>query len=255
MQFIYNSIGFFLSQILRYRFRVSVQNIARSFPRATYQEVSEYHKSFYQNLGRILIESLFVKKQLLYLTRGTKEQLAEIASENKNIILILGHYGNWELIKQLPLSTNIKVQALYKPLQNKYWNRKMKSIREKYGLCLIPSSQALRTLLKEKDNPSITVFIADQFPGKNNGANVDFLHQQTQIYTGAEQIAHKLNAYVLYGEISSYGKSKWVFSIETICNQAKTTPKGFISTTFAKKLENSINKNPSLWLWSHKRWK
>lgn len=255
MQLVYNSIGFFLNQILRYRSNVSIQNIARSFPLATYYEVSLYHKQFYQNLGRILIESLFVQKQLLYLNRSTKDTLSQIATENNNIILILGHYGNWELIKQLPLSTNIRVQALYKPLQNTFWDRKIKSIREKFGLHLIPAQQALRILLREKDSPSITVFIADQFPGKNNGTNVEFLNQKTQVYTGAEQIAHKLNAHVLYGEITPYGKSKWVLSINTICEQASNTDKGFISTAFTKNLEHSITKNPSLWLWSHKRWK
>nr|WP_286421133.1 lysophospholipid acyltransferase family protein [Myroides odoratimimus] len=255
MQYIYNSIGFFLSKVFHYRVSVSLQNITRAFPNASYQEVAHYHKQFYRNLSRVLVETLFFKRQLLYLTQGTKDNLEEIKKENKNIILILGHYGNWELIKQLPLSTNIQVQALYKPLKNKFWNNRIKNRRQKYGIRLIPSQHALRILLKEKDTNTMTVFIADQFPGKNKGIKLSFLNQQTNIYTGAEQIAHKVNAYVVYGEITPFGKKKWQLSISTICKEARETNEGFISTHFTKNLEESIQKNPHLWLWSHKRWK
>lgn len=255
MQLIYNSIGFFLSQVMHYRSKVSTQNIARSFPLATYQEVAQYHQGFYRNLGRIFYESLFISKQILTLTEDSIALLEKIKRENRNIILILGHYGNWELMKQLPLSTDIQVQALYKPLQNKFWNYLIKGIREQHGMRLIPSQQALRTLLKEKNSSKLTVFVADQFPGRNNGTKVEFLNQQTYIYTGAEQIAQKLNAYVVYGEITPSDHQHWQLSIETICEEASLTTKGDISQAFAKKLECSIQKRPSLWLWSHKRWK
>lgn len=255
MQLVYNSIGFFLSQVMRYRCKVSTQNIARSFPLATYQEVSHYHRGFYRNLGRVFYESLFVKKKILSLTEDAVALLNTIKLENRNIILILGHYGNWELMKQLPLSTDIRIQALYKPLANKFWNCMMKSIRERHGLRLIPAQQALRTLLKEKNSCNLTVFVADQFPGKNKGTKVEFLNQQTYLYTGAEQIAQKLNAYVIYGEITPLDYQRWHLSIETICEEASLTKKGEISRSFAQKLEQSIQENPSLWLWSHKRWK
>lgn len=255
MQYIYNSIGFLLSKVFHYRFSVSLQNIARSFPKASYQEVTDYHKHFYRHLGRIIVETLFAKKQLLYLTQGTKEYLEERKKENRNMILILGHYGNWELIKQLPLSTDIQIQALFKPLKNRFWNQKIINKRQKHGIRLIPSQHALRILLKEKDVLNMTVFIADQYPGKNTGIELSFLNQQTHIYTGAEQIAKKLNAHVLYGEITPFGKKKWQLSLKTICTEAIKTEQGFISLSFIKHLERSIQKNPSLWLWSHKRWK
>ncbi|AJH15002.1 lysophospholipid acyltransferase family protein [Myroides profundi] len=255
MQYIYNSIGFLLSKVFHYRFSVSLQNIARAFPCASYQEIAYYHKYFYRNLSRVLVETLFSKRQLLYLTQGTKEDLEEIKKENRNIILLLGHYGNWELIRQLPLSTDIPIQALYKPLKSKYWNHRIKNRREKNGIRLIPSQNALRILLKEKDTINMTVFISDQFPGKNKGIEVQFLNQKTHVYTGAEQIARKLNAYVIYGEISPFGNKKWQLSISTICQEARETKEGFISTHFTEELETSIRKDPSLWLWSHKRWK
>lgn len=255
MQFVYISIGFVLRQVMRYRFRVSIQNIARSFPSATYQEVSQYHKSFYQNLGKLLFDNLFVRKQVLELTLNSHTLLQEIKKENRNIIIILGHFGNWELIKQLPLLIDTQVQALYKPIKDKFWNRVMLSIRQRYGLRLIPSQHALRILLKEKESNTITVFIADQFPGKENGHRVEFLNQPTYVYTGAEQIAKKLNAYVVYAQIIPIAQHKWQMSIEIICEQAMYTPKGSITESFIQKLENSIQKYPSLWLWSHKRWK
>ncbi|WP_286416559.1 LpxL/LpxP family acyltransferase [Myroides odoratimimus] len=96
---------------------------------------------------------------------------------------------------------------------------------------------------------------SSQFPGKNKGIEVQFLNQKTHVYTGAEQIARKLNAYVIYREMTPFGNKKWQLSISTICQEARETKEGFISIHFTEELEASILKDPSLWLWSHKRWK
>lgn len=255
MRITYNLLGFILGSIFRYRFRISMQNIARAFPSASYQEVSKYHTSFYQYLGRVLIESLFPINSPLQIHSESLTKLNQLKQEDRSIILIFGHYGNWEIMNQLPLCVDNKIQALYKPIKSSFWDKRMKAIREYHGMRLIAAQQGLRTLLREKGDSSITLFIADQFPGRDNGISVEFLNQKTQVFTGAEQIARKLNAYVAYAELVPIGNRGWEVQIETISEFASSTTKGDISLSFIKKLEQSIQRNPGMWLWSHKRWK
>lgn len=255
MQFIYLSLGFVLANILRYRCSVSLQNITRSFPLASYEQITTYQKDFYGYLSRMLLEGLRITRPTLHVERESLELLKKIQQENKHIVLIMGHYGNWEILSELPLSVDMKVQALYKPIKNKFWNRLMKSIRERHGVELIASNNALRTLIKQKDTPAITFFIADQFPGGSKGLVVDFLSQPTQVLMGAEHISKVLDAHVLYAEVCPKDSRSWELKVETICSSAKQTESGFISTSFFGKLEKSIQKLPHIWLWTHKRWK
>ncbi len=255
MQVLYSSFGFVLSYIMRYRYSVSLQNMTKSFPLASYEEISKYHKSFYKHLSRMLLEGLCVLRPTLHIEKDSLKLLKDIKKENKHVILVLGHYGNWEVLSQLPLSVDMKVQALYKPIKNKFWNRLMLSIRQKHGVELIPSQNALRTLVKQKNSPAITFFIADQFPGGSKGLVVDFLSQPTRVLMGAEHIAKLLDAHVVYGELSPKDNHSWQLRVESICESAKQTDQGFISTSFFAKLEQSIQNLPHIWLWTHKRWK
>lgn len=255
MQLLYSSFGFILGSLLRYRYSVSLQNMTRSFPLASYEQVAKYHKDFYKHLSRMLLEGLRIVRPTLVVQRESLNLLEQAKQQNKHIILILGHYGNWEILSQLPLNIDMRVQALYKPIKNKFWNRLMKSIRQRDGVELIPSQSALRTLVKQKDNPAITFFIADQFPGGSKGLVVDFLSQPTGVLMGAEHISKLLDAQVFYAELSSKDTRSWELRLETICSSAKQTQEGFISTTFFAKLEQSIQRTPHMWLWTHKRWK
>jgi KDO2-lipid IV(A) lauroyltransferase len=40
-----------------------------------------------------------------------------------------------------------------------------------------------------------------------------------------------------------------------ICDDASTTPDGFVTETHTRLLEEDIIRQPETWLWSHRRWK
>lgn len=252
---VYKLLGYVIGRVCRYRSRISLQNMARAFPTASYAEISGYQLAFYRNLGRIIFENLFPFYNDLRIEEASLEKLKKTSSQNRCIILMMGHYGNWEVLNRLPLRIEIPVQALYKPIKNKILDRIVKKSRSRYGMRLIPSQKAVRTLIDEKDNPTITLFIADQFPGSGRGLPIDFLHQKTQMFTGAEQLARRLNAFVAYIELKPLAPHSWQMSLQTVCEDATETTEGFITTTYTRKLEQSIRGEPSWWLWTHRRWK
>ncbi|SEL44455.1 lysophospholipid acyltransferase family protein [Parapedobacter koreensis] len=248
-------LGYFLGKVIRYRLNVCIQNLSRAFPSFSYKEISECTAEFYQNLAKIGWEVLFPSVTKLEVSLAT---IAEIWKSNKRLrptILLMGHYGNWEVLNKLPRHIDVRVNAIYKPIKNNFVDYFVRSRRTKHGLRLIKSGHALRVLLKEKDNNSIILFIADQFPGNGKGIAVDFLNQQTRMFSGAEQLARRLGAFVGYVELTSKPNHIWKMEIQTICENASETADGCITTMYAKMLEQSICKDPAWWLWSHRRWK
>lgn len=248
-------ISFVLGKLFRYRLSVCTQNLSRSFPDYTYREIHICTAKFYKNLGRIVWETLFPSRAKLVIHQSAQNKIRELNNRRRPTILLLGHYGNWEVLNKLPQFTAAPVQALYKPLRNTLADYLVRSRRTRYGVQLLKSGQALRTLLKDKNNNSVILFIADQYPGNDNGIAVNFLNQKTHMFSGAEQLAKRLGASVEYIELSSQPNHTWELNILGICDNAAETTDGYITRTYTSMLEASIHKSPSLWLWSHRRWK
>ncbi|KKX51313.1 lysophospholipid acyltransferase family protein [Sphingobacterium sp. IITKGP-BTPF85] len=248
-------LGYFIGQVCKYRLSVCVQNLARAFPHLSYQEINIHRHNFYQNLARIIWENFHPRQVKIHLSESALETINRLQKQRSQAILLLGHYGNWELITKIPQFTNIPTQALYKPLKNRFLNYLSYKKRTKHGMRLLPAQHALRILLREKQTPSITLFIADQFPGHDNGIAVEFLQQTTFMFSGAEKLARQLNTSVGYVSLQPLNKLEWELDIKPICDHAAATSEGLITKQFASMLEKSIQKDPSWWLWTHRRWK
>ncbi len=248
-------LSYLFQFVFRYRQDICIQNFARAFPNLSYQEIKQQIAKFYMNFARIIWEIIFYKRTKLVLDNHTMCVLEQLSTLNRPVILLLGHYGNWEILNKLPLHTKIPVQALFKPLKNQLFNRLIIKRRTEFGIRLIESTKALRILIREKDKSTITLFITDQYPGNKNGLSLSFLNQHTFMFTGAEAIARRIDAYVAYLELRPLDKHSWTISIEKIIENAIKAEKNEITRNFTRKLEDSIQRAPSWWLWSHRRWK
>lgn len=252
---------YFISyRIFRYRYSVVLQNLSRSLPTKSYHEIQQIAKDFYKHLACMVVEII----QLFSVSSDSLHQKVKLVNtelllhyhrQNRNIIAILGHYGNWEYLNILPEQLPFKVNAIYKPLSNPMMNRLVHHLRGRFGMQLLPANQALRYLLKQKNNPTLSIFLADQFPGVNEHEKFDFLHQSTNMFNGAEKLAIATNAVVVYLEMKKKPDNCWEIGFSLITASPKETCNQEITKSFAGKLQQTIKVNPSYWLWSHKRWK
>lgn len=252
---------FFLTyRVFRYRYLVVAQNISRSFPRKSYHEVEQLIKAYYRHLAAMTVEtirsfSIRSYRQLRHVSFSNIEFLNCYYAQNRNVIVLLGHYGNWECLNILPMKLRHQVNAVYKPLTNQIAEKFSQRIRGRFGVRLIPSSQALRILLKPNERPQLSLFLADQYPGKQAKCILSFLNQSTLMFNGAEKLARVTNAVVVYAEISPMKANCWNIHFSLITESAAETCDQEITTAFCMKLEKTIVSNPAYWLWSHRRWK
>lgn len=252
---------FFLAyRVFRYRYLVVAQNISRSFPQKSYQDVEQLIKAYYQHLTAMVVEvtrffSIRCHQQLRHITFSNIELLDYYYAQNRNVIVLLGHYGNWESLNVLPIKLQFQVNAIYKPLTNQVAEKFAQRVRGRFGIRLIPSSHALRHLLKPHERPQLSLFIADQYPGKSTKCVLPFLNQSTLMFNGAEKLARATNAVVVYVDIVPLKTNCWGVNFSLITESAAKTSDHEITTAFCNKLEQTIASQPAYWLWSHKRWK
>ena len=69
----------------------------------------------------------------------------------KSIIVVMGHYGNWEWAgSSFSIERKQQLYAIYHPLSNKYFNRLIIHMRERYGTKLIAMKSTYREMLRHR---------------------------------------------------------------------------------------------------------
>ena len=86
---------------------------------------------------------------------------------------------------------------------------------------------------------------------------MDFLSQETPVFTGTERIAKQVNAYVCYIDITRPRRGYYhgLFKPVKVDAQTPVTSEYPITEVYMHLLEETINRAPAYWLWSHNRWK
>ncbi len=238
-----------------------INNLKNSFPEKSEKEINAIAFKFYRHLCDIIVESLknfsiTGKRANKLMKHNNVDIVNAFFEQGKNVAIVGGHYGNWELF-----ATTIDQQlthqsiALFTPLKNQFFNKKMKDSRSKFGLQMLSIFDIKKKLDHKKELAAI-IFGADQSPRKAQRAYwMTFLNQDTGVQFGTEKTAVENNMAVVFGRINRIKRGKYETSYEVICEDASTTDYGFITETHTKLLEKDIIKRPELWLWSHKRWK
>jgi Kdo2-lipid IVA lauroyltransferase/acyltransferase len=113
----------------------------------------------------------------------------------------------------------------------------------------------LRGMLANKNKITGTGFISDQTPSGDNAYWINFLNQDTPVFTGAEKIAKKFNYPVVFCKVLKPKRGYYEIELEILTMEPNSTPENYIIDSFNKKLEENIIEQPEIWLWSHKRWK
>jgi KDO2-lipid IV(A) lauroyltransferase len=240
-----------------------MRNLVNAFPEKSNDEIKVIARNFYKHLCDNFIESFYVlnmsekeiRKRYRY---KNPELLRRILSKNKSIILVMGHYANWDWLCSLPLYVDQQVFAIYHPLSNQYFDELFNRIRNKFGVRLIQMATAYREMLTASRNHilTITLFLADQRPIWSSIRYwTTFLHQETPVLIGSESIAKKLDQAVVFANIRKIRRGYYDVEFKPVAENPRQTGEFEITETHTRMLEEIIIKKPDYWLWSHKRWK
>ena len=73
--------------------------------------------------------------------------------------------------------------------------------------------------------------------------------------SGTETVARRMDALVVYWDMSKPSRGHYHIDTVVITDAPKTLAEGEITRRYAALLEQSIRRQPPIWLWSHNRWK
>lgn len=248
-----------------YRKKVVRHNLQMAFPERTEGERLQIERRFYHFFADYIIETI----KLLHISdeemhRRMKFENAELINRltqsGKSVVLLLGHYGNWEWIPSLTqwCDATFIASQIYRPLRNKWFDRFFLHLRSRFGSIGIPKKETLRTLLQFKRNKQVFVtgFMADQTPSPANIHHwATFFGMQTAVLSGYEAIARKLDCAVVYLDVEIISRGHYKATFKQLEEQPSLSPEFSITDRYIQAMEHTIRRAPHAWLWTHKRWK
>lgn len=259
---------YFLSDILQYllklsgyRKKVILKNLRNSFPEKSEAEINRICKEYYRYLCDLILETLKTlnmsetetNKRCLF--HGT-DWLNKMHEEGQSLIIVMGHYGNWEWAgPSFTLNTNYQLVVIYRPLSNRYFEKMMVGMRTRFGTKITPVNLTLRDMVANRKQVTATAFIADQTATRQNAYWMNFLNQDTAVFTGPEKLALKFNYPVVFINIKRPRRGYYEVYPELLFEANQPIKENEICEVFMKRLEREIVSDPVPWLWSHRRWK
>lgn len=251
--------------IIRYRRRLVRENLVCSFPEKSLEEIIHIEKAFYHNLCDVFIESFkclnISDKEMRQRVEVVNYELPErIASEGKNIFMLLGHCGCWEWVQEVCTRYKAPKKSceVYKAIGSEYFGSLMHEIRSRWDTEQIEMRQTVRTMLKwnAEGEPFLCGFIQDQRPDTKAKDSLTFLNHNTPFVPGAEEIAKKVNAQLVYLDVerTCRGHYRLTFCEMEVPVELQQHPYPLTEQFFCL-LEKTICRQPELWLWSHNRWR
>jgi KDO2-lipid IV(A) lauroyltransferase len=198
-----------------------------------------------------------VIKDIIY---KNDEALLKAIKEQKNIIFITAHYGNWELLP-IALTTryNLKMSIVGKSLKSPRMQEILRQNREKFGIELIDKKGAVRGMMKALSNKRTLGLLVDHHTTTNEGAVIHFFSKEATQTMSAAMIARKFDAilFPVFIHSDDFKRYTLTFSPEILPIKTQNAQEDIQMMTQqqADAIEEAIKKKPDEWFWLHRRWK
>jgi KDO2-lipid IV(A) lauroyltransferase len=247
--------------------KVGIDNLAKAFgDQFSDHERDQIVRGVYCHFCMMLMEILHAPRKLhLENWRGTIELaglnhvMDHLISGNRPIIILTGHYGNWELAGFLFGMFGFPTFAVARTLDNPYLERYLCAFRERTGQKLIPKTGGFDQMVEvlEKNRP--LSFLADQDAGQR-GLFVDFFGQPASTHKAIALLAIEHKAIVAVGVARRIGPGfRYEIRCEDVIDPAElagtTDDVRLLTQRFTSALERLIRQDPTQYLWLHRRWK
>lgn len=244
----------------------AMANLQRSFPNMPEARRAKMAEQSMQQLFMLFVEVLFTTRmvrrdtwaQYIELDRF-EEVLKLLLRRNQPLLMLTGHYGNWEILGYVLAVLGFETTSVARPLDNPYVNQWLLGVRERKGQHIVDKKGATTQVSDIMEAGGVVGFIADQNAG-SKGLFVDFFGRKASTYKSIALIAMQYNAPVVIGYARRLDdRFKFKVGAQDIIYPAdwaqQDDPLRYITQRYTKAIEDFVTEDPGQYLWIHRRWK
>ena len=245
-----------LSPLAGYDRRVR-DNLALIRPDLPPSEVRRMMRAVPENVGRTLIEiysgpDFVAHVTRLPLTGPGLAALDEAAATGRPVILVTGHFGNYDASRAALIARGFRVGALYNPMANPHFNAHYVDAISRIGTPLFARGKTgLSGMVRFLRAGGMLGLLIDQRMGR--GEKLQFFGHEALTALSAAELALKYGALVVptYGIRQPNGLD---FKIVIEAPIPQGTPEA-MTQALNDSLEAVVRDHMDQWFWIHRRWK
>lgn len=245
-----------VAPVARYGQRVR-DNLAHVMPDLPEAEVKRLVRAVPDNVGRTVIEiysgAEFIAHAVTHpLTGAGVAALAEAHAAGRPVILVTGHFGNYDASRAALIARGYNVGALYMPMSNSFFNQHYEAAIGSIGRPLFPrGKKGLGEMVRHLKSGGMLGMLIDQHMG--HGAPLTFFGKTALTALSAADLALKYDALLVptYGIRGPDGLS---FTIVVEAPIPHGSPEA-MTQALNDSLEVLTRQHMDQWFWIHRRWK
>ena len=245
--------------------KVAIQNLHIAFGQEKSEsEIQGIARRTFQNLGMMAVEFFRIPKMdaEMFKERVKIEGLEEalkLLEKKKGALLLIGHFGNWELMGLMSKVIGNPIMVIAKPMKKNRWvDEFITKIRNASGLEVIPNVKASRKVMKALSQNRLVGILIDQRAKRSEGVWVDFFGKKAPSTPALAVLGMRTGAPILPVFMIRNGFQKHRLLIQEPLQLVDTgdvnkdveTNTQLINHT----LESMIRQYPDQWFWVHRRW-
>jgi KDO2-lipid IV(A) lauroyltransferase len=243
----------------------AMANLERSFPDMKPATRRRMARESMRQLFMLFVEVMFTTRLVKletfsrYVKLGDFQQTLDLMLRSqRGLILLTGHYGNWEVLGYVLATLGFETTSVARPLDNPYINQWLLGVREKQGQRIIAKKGATEEVTAILERGGMVGFIADQNAGPK-GIFVDFFGRKASTYKSIGLLAMQYDVPVVIGYARRVGDFRFECGTQDIIRpedwKAQDDPLRYITQRYTKAIEDSVRADPGQYLWVHRRWK
>jgi len=220
--------AFLAFYLLKIRRGVSIQNLKLAFPNKSTGWYKRKAYFSYLHFGMVILEFMKMQK---WGTDKINSKVCELNTEEffkeaklkKGVILVCGHFGNWEI-----------------------------------GMARIYLQGISSAVIQQRQNGYLLGLLGDQDAGKR-GTIVSFFNQKSSTHVGAASLHIQTSVPIFYGSCIRLSTNSFKLKISRIPNlkMKHNFDDGIqkITQKYTLNLQREVERYPEQYFWMHRRWK
>ena len=217
----------------------------------------------------LVVEILFATRLIhietwrKYIRLGNIQQTLRLMTKGSNghsgLIMLTGHYGNWEITGYTLATLGFETVSVARPLNNPYLNDWLMGVRSSRGQRVVDKKGAAMEIADLLSTGGVVAFVADQNAGPK-GVFVDFFGRKASTYKSIALLAMQFEVPIIVG-FARRIEPHFQFLIDTQDIiypddwKNENDPLIYITQRYTKAIENFVRDAPEQYWWMHRRWK
>ncbi len=260
-----DALGTLMRLVLPSRARLAREQMAAALGRAPDDpQIREWSRACFSHFMRIPLELILAPRLVerngasAMLELRDRHHLDAALALGRGVILLTGHFGNWELFGLLAPLFGLRSVVVARPMKNRLLDAELMALRSRYGQRFVAKDGAGLPLARALRSGATVGLLIDQHAG-SRGVRVPFFHAEASTFTLAAALSRRFGAPIVpwFARVPGPHRVEARFEEPLAVDPTLSDEEDAwrITDLFHRRLEAAIRADPQQYLWFHRRWK